>query len=300
MEIHQLRGFIAIAETGSFSQAAQKCHVAQSSLSKSIQKLEAEADTKLFVRLKRRTVVTPAGSLLLARARRALNEIEAAKRELVDARSLRRGSVTVGALPTISPYFLPRVITQFTQKCPDLQMNVVEETTENLLRLVDKCEVDLALTSLPIPNNGFDHELLFREELLLAVPSTHRLAVQDKVALSDLESERFILMKDEHCLADQVIFFCKENDVRPAIVHKASQIETVQSLVMAGVGVSLVPQMARINGRISLVYRSLEKPTPTRSIMLVWRKAREHTRAAEEFFNQLRQAAKAFTETLRK
>ena len=300
MEIHQLRAFVAIAQTGSFSRAALKCHVAQPSLSKSIQKLEAEADTKLFVRLKRRTSVTPAGNVLLARAQRALGEIDAAKRELADSHGLRKGSVTVGALPTISPYFLPRVITQFSQKCPGLEVTIVEETTNSLLKLVDACEVDLALTSLPIPNNGFTHETLFREELLLVVPSTHRLAVQDKVTMNDLAQERFILMKDEHCLAGQVIIFCQENDLHPAVVHRASQIETVQSLVMSGVGISLVPQMARKNGRVSLVYRSLEKPTPTRSITVVWRKGREHTHAATEFFDQLRQAARAFTETLQK
>jgi LysR family transcriptional regulator, hydrogen peroxide-inducible genes activator len=160
--------------------------------------------------------------------------------------------------------------------------------------------LDLAIVSLPVPKNAFVKETLFQEELLLAVPPKHPLAIQEKVEVKDLESERFILMKEGHCLADQVLTFCHKNDLKLEIVLETSQIETVQALVIAGLGISLVPQMARSSGKIPLVYRSLENPKPTRSVTVVWRKGSQHTRAASVFLNDLRQISKAFLETLQK
>lgn len=298
MDIHQLRDFVAVANAGSFSQAALKSRVAQPSLSKAIQRLEAEVGERLFIRLKRRSVLTPAGEIALKRAMRILSEIEEMKRELGDTRGLRRGAVHIGILPTIAPYFLPHVVSRFTEACPGLEIVVHEDMTVNLLRMIDVCELDLGIMSLPISNDGFERETLFAEELLLAVPSKHPLAVKEKVLLSDLETERFILMKEGHCLGDQILSFCTQNDLRLHIVLRSSQIETIQSLVMAGLGMSLVPAMSKISGKTPLVYRTLEKPKPSRTNVVVWRKGREHSRAAAEFLKHLRQTVQAQRETL--
>lgn len=298
MDIHQLKDFVAVAIAGSFSQAALKCRVAQPSLSKAVQRLEVEVGEKLFIRLKRRSVLTPAGEITLKRAMRILNEVEEMKREVGDTHGLRRGSVSVGILPTIAPYFLPHVVSRFTEACPGLEIVVHEDMTANLLRMVDTCELDLAIMSLPIANGVFEREILFTEELLLAVPAKHPLAVKERITIADLEQERFILMKEGHCLGDQILSFCMQNDLHFQIVLRSSQIETVQSLVMAGLGMSLVPQMARIGGKTPLVYRSLEKPKPIRTNVAVWRKGREHSRAAAEFLKHLRETAQAQWETL--
>jgi LysR family hydrogen peroxide-inducible transcriptional activator len=127
MDINQLRDFVAVANAGSFSQAALKCRVTQPSLSKAIQRLEAELGEKLFVRLKRRTVLTPAGEIALKRVVRVLNEVEEMRRDLGDTHGLRRGTVNVGALPTIAPYFLPHVISRFAEACPGLELVVHED-----------------------------------------------------------------------------------------------------------------------------------------------------------------------------
>jgi LysR family hydrogen peroxide-inducible transcriptional activator len=253
---------------------------------------------KLFIRLKRRTILTPAGQLAFKRATRILSEVEELKRELGDTRGLRRGVVTLGILPTIAPYLLPHVVSRFTEACPGLEIVVHEDMTVNLLRMIDVCELDLGIMSLPISSDGFQKEALFTEELLLAVPSKHPLAVKEKVLVSDLETERFILMKEGHCLGDQILSFCTQNDLRLQIVLRSSQIETIQSLVMAGLGLSLVPAMAKISGKTPLVYRSLEKPKPARTNVVVWRKGREHTRAVAEFLKHLRQTVQAQRETL--
>ena len=293
MELHQLRYVVAVARTGNFSRAAEQCHVAQPSLSQQIQKLEAELGERLFDRLPRRAKLTEAGAGFLPRAERILAEVDDAQREVREAKGLMRGAVTVGVLPTIAPYFLPRVIAAFSGTFPGVEVVVQEDTTERLLKLGGGCELDLAIVSLPIADERFMKETLFSEELLLAMPSGHRLATKRKVQLADLESERFILMKEGHCLGDQVLTFCGRRDFHPQVSCRSAQMETVQALVQAGLGISLVPKMA-VNGGLTggPVYRSLDDPRPTRSVAVVWPRQRPLSRAGMEFLKHLRAAGK--------
>ena len=289
MELHQLRYFLAVAKNSNFSRAAEQCHVAQPSLSQQIQKLEEELGEKLFNRLKRCAVLTAAGEALLPRATRIVNEVEAARHDVADASDLVRGSVSIGVLPTIAPYLLPRVLLRVANEYPGISVMVHEEPTAQLLRMAGACEIDLAIVSLPIHDDRFVIESLLEEELLLAVPRDHRLARKRSIHLSDLEGERFILMKEGHCLSDQTLRFCERQDMSPSIAFRSAQLETIQALVTAGVGVSLIPEMAcRSNRSSQPVYRSLVKPRPKRSISVIWHKEQHHSRAAREFLRLLR------------
>lgn len=297
MEVNQLRYFVAVAKTGSFSKAAAMCYVSQPALSEQIQKLEHEVGKPLFNRNRRKIIPTTAGRLLIERANRILNEVEEAKQEVQSSDGITCGRISIGVLPTIAPYFLPHVFAQFTQKCPETEVMVHEDMTARLLQMTDAGELDVGILSLPIKENGFEIEELFTEELLLALPSNHPLVEKAKIQIEDLCPEKFILMKEGHCLGDQALVFCHRHDFRPHIVLRSSQIETIQSLVMAGLGVSLVPQMAKMTGRLPLIYRSLEKPRPTRTIVAVWRSKREPSAALQEFLKHLRQVAKTFVTT---
>ncbi|MBL9173924.1 MAG: LysR family transcriptional regulator, partial [Verrucomicrobiales bacterium] len=210
MEMHQVRYVIAVARTGSFSRAAEQCHVAQPSISQQIRKLEEELGERLFDRMKREVRLTPAGEAFLPRALRILEEVEGARREARDQKGLLRGTLRLGVLPTIAPYLLPGVLARFTARFPGVEIVVQEDTTAALIRLAHACETDLALVSLPIPDARMEVKALFTEELLLALPPGHRLARKRTVTLSDLESERFIVMKEGHCLGDQLLSFCEQ------------------------------------------------------------------------------------------
>jgi LysR family transcriptional regulator, hydrogen peroxide-inducible genes activator len=297
MEVNQLRYFVAVAKTGSFSKAAAMCYVSQPALSEQIQKLEHEVGKPLFNRNRRKIIPTTAGRLLIERANRILNEVEEAKQEVQASDGITNGKISIGVLPTIAPYFLPHVFAQFTQQCPETEVMVHEDMTARLLQMTDAGELDVGILSLPIKENGFEIEELFTEELLLALPSNHPLVAKEKIKIEDLCPEKFILMKEGHCLGDQALVFCHRHDFRPHIVLRSSQIETIQSLVMAGLGVSLIPQMAKMTGRLPLIYRSLEKPRPTRTIVAVWRSKREPSATLQEFLKHLRQVAKTYVTT---
>lgn len=290
MELHQLRYVVAVAQTGSFSRAAERCHVSQPSLSQQIQKLEDELGGCLFDRLKRGIKVTLAGEAFVQRAVKILEEVETARRAALEVHLLVRGTLTIGALPTIAPYLLPDVIALFAAGFPEVEVVVQEDTTAQLLRQAAACEVDLAIASLPIHDHRFEWETLFAEELLLAVPAGHRLATKRSVQASDLENERFILMKEGHCLGDQVLAFCSRRDFHPHISCRSAQVETVQALVAAGLGISLVPKMALACGPPSQpIYRSLDAPSPKRSIVAVWPRQRAPGKAARKFLACLRE-----------
>ena len=284
MEMQQLRYVVAVARTGNFSRAAEQCHVAQPSLSQQIQKLEEELGERLFDRMKREAKPTSHGEAFLRRAVKILEEVDAAKREAADAQHSLRGTLTIGVLPTIAPYLLPDVMAKFMGEFPRVEIVVQEDTTARLLKLALAYEIDFALASQPIQDQGLEVRELFTEELLLALPPGHPLTRKRSVSAADLDEERLIVMKDGHCLGDQVLRFCDRRDVRPNISFRSAQLETIQSLVRAGLGLSLIPAMATRSGRHDLPeYRSLAAPRPSRKIVAVWPRQRPPSRAANEF-----------------
>jgi LysR family hydrogen peroxide-inducible transcriptional activator len=288
MEMQQLRYVVAVAKTANFSRAAEQCHVAQPTLSQQVQKLEKELGERLFDRMKRAVKLTAHGEIFLRRAIRILEEVDAAKREAVDAHDLRFGTLTIGVLPTIAPYLLPEMMAQFTKKFPGVEVVVQEDTTARLIKLAVDYEIDFALASQPIQNERLKINKLFSEELLLALPPGHPLTRQRKVAVADLEGEQLMVMKEGHCLGDQVLGFCERRDVRPKISFRSSQLETIQALVAAGLGISLIPAMAARSKREDLPeYRSLQSSRPERTIVTAWPKERPPGRAANEFLRMV-------------
>ncbi len=288
MEMHQLRYMVAVARTGNFSRAAEQCRVAQPSLSQQIMKLEEELGERLFDRMKRETKLTPAGEVFLRRAVRILEEVDAAKREATDAKALPRGVVTVGVLPTIAPYLLPKILTVFTGKFPSVEIVIQEDTTARLLKQLHAYEIDFALASLPIQDERLEVRALFSEELLLALPPGHPLARKRTVGVGDLENERLIVMQSGHCLGDQVLRFCDRRDLHPRISFRSAQLETIQALVSAGLGISLIPAMAVQSDRAAApIYRSLQAPRPDRKIVALWPKQRPPGRASGELLKLL-------------
>lgn len=289
MEVHQLRYVVAVARAGSFSRAARDCHVSQPSLSQQIRKLESELGEPLFERDRRRTRLTPSGERFVVRAARILDELAEAEREARETCDVARGTVTVGALPTIAPYLLPDVVRDFATRFPGVQLVIHEETTDSLAQLAAAHEIDFAIASLPVLGGQFEVEHLFDEELLLAIPRGHPLEKKESIRVRDLETAQFVLMKEGHCLGDQALSFCQRGGITPRIVSRSAQIETIRRLVNAGLGLSLVPKMAILEKAPGQpLYRSLAGTRPHRSVIAFWRRKRGLPRAAQAFLESLR------------
>ncbi len=244
MELHQLRYFCAVAETGSFSRAAEHSHIAQPSLSQQILKLEDELGARLFDRLGRSVRLTDVGKAFLPRARAVLRELEAAKGDVVERKESVAGVLTVGVIPTIAPHFLPSRLTSFTRQFPQARVTIVEEITPILLDRLRASTVDIAILALPLRGHEFDTFALLTERLFAALPKKHALAGRRWLALKDLRKEPFLLLRDGHCFRDTVVAACDRARLNPQIIFESGQFSSILSMVGSGMGVSIVPEMA--------------------------------------------------------
>jgi LysR family hydrogen peroxide-inducible transcriptional activator len=299
MELHQLRYFVTVAQTGNFSRAAERCFVSQPSLSQQIQKLERQLGQPLFNRLGRRAVLTDAGRLLLDRAMSVLATVDDAERRLLgggtnvagsDA-AQQTGRLAIGAIPTVAPYLLPRALRAFIKRCPRVELLVREDVTRELVSAVVQGDLEMALIAAASPpDEHLESEVLFWEHLLLALPPGHALAKRrQRVGVADLAAERFILLGEMHCLGEQVLSFCRAHECQPRIACRSAQIATIQSLIALGQGISLLPDMARAADRSrKLVYRQLCDPQPRRTIAVIRHKHSYRGALAEMFLGVLR------------
>ncbi len=283
MEFHQIRYFLAVARTANFSRAARDCHVSQPSLSQQIMKLEDELGEPLFHRQPQGAALTGAGHLFLSHAERIVVEMEEAQRRVRESGGSVRGRLMLGALPTIAPYLLSRLLVPFAREFPEVEVIVQEEITPRLVEAVHSGDLDLALLSLPVPGAALERVELFEEPLLLVVPKAHPLARKKQVVMADLPQEKFILMQEGHCLADQALEFCHtRGDFSPSVSCRSAQIATLLALVETGLGLSIVPEMAAIPKK-GVVYREIGPTPPKRKVGFVWRSNRFQPLAAAKF-----------------
>lgn len=279
MEIQQLKYFLAIAQTGSFTAAAKACRVSQPSLSSQVAKLEAELGGPLIERSRQGARLTKRGELFRGRAAEALRQLESGRFELEELSGLKRGSVTLGCLPTTGAYLLPPLLKAFGKAHPEIDVKLREESSPGLAKALRESEVDLAIMDEAGLGTGIQAETLFSEPLLIALPPRHKLATRKKLALSALAGEPFILMKSGHGFRKIVIDALARAGVEPRVVHESGEIETVQALVEAGLGLSLVPRMVRKSH--GPAYAEISAPTPSRSLLIAWREGSALSPAAQ-------------------
>lgn len=290
LEVHQLRYFVAVAETGSFTRAAQREGVTQPTLSEQILRLESREHgigQRLFDRLGRKVVLTDAGQRLLQHAQRILAAVREAERAVRDAGEY--GQLRVGAIPTLAPFVLPGVLPRFRQRHRFVQVLLLEDVTERLIAALRSGDLDVALMALPVRDDYLHVEKLWSEPLVAALPPQHRLMERETIRWADLKEEPFILLDDVHCLGDQVLSLCRQTGIEPRVVCRGEQIVTLLALVAAGQGVTIVPEMAAVHAAgTGCVFRPLVRPEPQRTLCAVWHKHRYRPPVLRDFIALLR------------
>lgn len=288
MELHQLRYFVAVAETGNFTRAAERCSISQPSLSQQIMNLERELGHKLFHRLGRRTVLTEAGQVFLGRSRRVLFEVEDATRELKDSPTLER-HIKVGAVPTLALYLLAPLLERCGKLHPNLQVHAHEDFRPDLVRGVLEGDLDLAIVPQPVKNPHLSVEPILTEPLLLVMGRHHPFASKSEIPARDLVDENFVLLGHSSTLAMEIERFCGDHNFVPRLGHRCSQLATVKALVAQGMGISILPKFAQIRAdRDTLVYRNLSGPALNREVVIIRHMQRYQSKGAEFFLKALR------------
>jgi DNA-binding transcriptional LysR family regulator len=287
MELHQLRYFCAVADTASFSRAAEKCHVSQPSLSQQIQKLESELGGRLFDRLGRSVRLTDLGEAFLPRARSVLHELSSAKDELTERLQSEAGPVVLGAIPTIAPYWLASRLATFSRKFPKVHLTIAEEITPVLLERLRAGSVDIAVLALPIRGHEFDAHPLFTERLYAALPKSHKLVRRPSVQLADLRRDPFLFLRDGHCFRETAVDACDRARLNPRIVFESGHLASLLAMVGAGMGVSLVPEMAVDKSKPCRFVR-IADPQAQRTVAAVTLRGRTLNRGSRALLAHLR------------
>ena len=274
--LRQLQYLIAVAEDGHFGRAAERCFVTQSTLSAGIQELESILGVTVIERTKRRVAVTPLGLELVARARRVLAEVDDMT---VTAKASTRpltGLLRLGAIPTIGPYVLPKVLPPLRASYPELRLFLREDRTARLVDQLVGGELDAALIALPYDTVDLEHMVLADDPFWLAVPRDHPLAEGEGAVAPDvLDSDDLLLLEDGHCLRDHVLSACRRQSAPGrAGAFQATSLYTLVELVAGGFGTTLLPGVALQSDHIKaadVVLRPLSGGTG-RQVALVWRR----------------------------
>jgi LysR family transcriptional regulator, hydrogen peroxide-inducible genes activator len=303
MELRQLQYVLQIAAEKNFSRAAEKLHIAQPSLSQQLSKLEKEIGVLLFRRSTNSVELTHAGAVFVERAQMILDMANQLVKEMDDISHMRKGKLTVGSLPITGAHVLPLVLPTFRELYPEIEVSLVEDTTARLEALTASGQTDISLLSLPIADPNLAYEPVIEEEICLAVPPNHPLVEAYKPSkgskltalnLGDLAGEPFIVLKRGQGFRQIAFDLCAQAGFEPNVVFESTNIETVQSLVAAGMGLAFVPHMVTRSKWSELVpvYFSLDGH-PTRSLVIAYRKDRYVTKAAEAFMQTMLEVMKA-------
>jgi LysR family hydrogen peroxide-inducible transcriptional activator len=274
MTLTELRYVVAVAELRHFGQAAARCFVSQPSLSASVKNLEEELGVKLFERGKRGVFLTGAGEQIVAQARRALEEAERVKTVARQGRDPLKGTLRLGIIHTIAPYLLPGLVGALRRSAPDMPLDVEENTTANLDRMLKAGELDAVILALPYEGPGIETVPLYEEKFRVVAPAKHALARRKSVAVEELDAGELLLLPVGHCFRDQVLDACHEFSRPPEAGRQGNSIETLRSMVASGLGVSVLPATALTARHANPLVKAVQftAPCPMRRVALASRR----------------------------
>ncbi|GAB5510480.1 MAG: hydrogen peroxide-inducible genes activator [Hyphomicrobiales bacterium] len=291
--LKQLRYFEALSRLGHFGRAAQACAISQPALSMQIKELEDNLGAVLFERAAREVRLTGFGEEFATRARHILRSADELSDLARASRDTLVGRLRLGVIPTIAPYLLPTLIGKLSQSYDGLDIHVRETLTPKLIQELVDGRLDTAVLALPISEPSLSEVALFEEEFLLVRPQCD--AGKPVPSGEMLREMRLLLLEEGHCFRDQALSFCNVQSALPRDGLDGSSLSTLVQMVGAGIGVTLVPQMAMpVETRSAPVsVSSFKNPQPTRQIGMVWRKSDPRAKQFEQLGGVVQQALEA-------
>jgi LysR family hydrogen peroxide-inducible transcriptional activator len=286
MNLRALQYFVKLSDLRHFSKAAEACFVSQPTLSTQVRKLEDELGVQLVERSPRKIMLTPVGEEIAERARLILSDVDQIRAVARRAGDPADGNLRLGLFPTLAPYILPHVIPGIRKQYPNLRLQLAEEKTDLILKMLQQGELDAALLALPINDDGLDMEILFEEPFVLALPGEHPLGEKPRITLKDLDGSELLLMDEGRCLREHALEVCALAGAHERVDFHATSMETLRQMVAANVGITLMPLLSvkpPIAQTSNLITRRFASPAPSRTIAMVWR----NSSALADFLHEL-------------
>lgn len=281
MTLQELRYLVAVARERHFGRAAEKCFVSQPSLSVAIKHLEEELDVAVFERTRNEVVVTEIGQQIVAQATRVLEEAAKVKQMAAAGKDQLAGALRFGVIHTIAPYILPDLVGALRQRARQMPLDIEENQTDNLDRMLAEGAIDVALLALPFEAPGVEITPVYDEDFEIIVPARHAWARRKQVPAEALEQENLLLLSMGHCLRDQVLAACNRFARPNDTTRQGNSLETLRSMVASGMGITVVPATAMTaRYAMPLVKRvPFAAPVPRRRVVLATRRGFYRPRA---------------------
>ncbi|MHB8289864.1 MAG: LysR family transcriptional regulator [Acidimicrobiales bacterium] len=286
IQLHRLKYFVAVAETGNVTRAAALVHIAQPSVSAQILKLEAELGVALFHRDPTGMQLTEAGQTLLPLARNVLSGAEEAVERVRELAGLRTGRLRIGATPSLARALLPEALVRFHREHPGISIELTEGASSDLASELETGTLELALLKLPVKSKTLATRPLAEEELVCAVAHDHPLASRRRMRFSDLHDIPMVMFGASYSLHRETVDAFAAAGLKLVIASEGGDIDGVLALAAAGLGAAIVPSIIAHGHRGIHVIR-LTGPTPSRHIGFAQRSGRVPSHAAREFTAQI-------------
>ncbi|KQW31801.1 LysR family transcriptional regulator [Rhizobium sp. Root274] len=296
--LRQLRYFDALARHGHFGRAAEACSISQPALSVQIKELEDTLGAELFERAARQLRLSAFGEEFLLRVRDILRSVD----ELGDLARAHRsqlvGRLRIGVIPTVAPYLLPALISSLTSANADLDIHVRETVTPKLIQELADGRLDTAIVALPVSEPSMEEIPLFEESFVLVRPLEDE--AKPVPSKDNLREMRLLLLEEGHCFREQALSFCDMGSVRPREILDGSSLTTLVQMVGAGIGVTLIPEIAMsVETRSAAVsIARFQEPQPSRTIGMIWRKTSPIARQLTDVADVVRDAASQLRATV--
>jgi LysR family hydrogen peroxide-inducible transcriptional activator len=288
MTLTELRYIVAVARERHFGRAAETCFVSQPTLSVAVKKLEDELGVTFFERGPGEVSVTPAGQKIVEQAQRVLEEASRIREIAAAGKDPLAGPIRLGAIYTIGPYLLPKLIPILRRTAPAMQLLIQENFTHRLSEELKSGEVDVILIALPFDEPGVVTRAVYDEPFLVAVPKGHPWESKKRVTSEELTRESLLLLGEGHCFRDQVLEIChtvRSRERSPlAKTLEGGSLETIRQMVAGGVGVTVLPATSTASGTGAgdlIRILPFARPVPTRRVALAWRRSFPRPEAIE-------------------
>jgi LysR family transcriptional regulator, hydrogen peroxide-inducible genes activator len=282
MNLRDIKYIVTVAEARNFTKAAKLCNVSQPTLSTQIHKVEENLNTKIFVRKGNSIDCTPIGLKIVEYANVILTQADAIyeiSRTKVDPFA---GELRLGVFPTLAPYYLPKIISVFSEKYPRVKLVLKEEKTEQLVNMLDDGLIDVAFLSPPIKSGLLETHEMFSEPFYLCLNKNNPLCDLEQIDYKHLKEQKILLLEEGHCLREQALDICKMVSTEQRRNYDATSLETLREMVSSDMGVTLIPKMA-VRHHENIRYIPFSAPEPRRKIAMVWRS----TSPRNEFLNKI-------------
>lgn len=270
----QLTYALAAAETLHFKKAADKCHVSQSALSTALSQLEEQLGVQIFERDNKKVLVTPIGQEVLARAAEIVAQVQSLQNLSSSLKEPLSFPLSVGVIPTIAPYLLPKMFPTLNKRFPNAELRIVEEQSHVLVEKVRKGELDTAILALPYECEGLLTLEFWQEDFFWVTLKGDKYSQQKEITSDEMMHSNLMLLKEGHCLKDHILDACKLSEEETEHGFGATSLNTLIQMVLGKLGTTLIPEMALeqlISQNKELTAVHLKEPGPHRRIAFIIR-----------------------------